>query len=225
VQITTQTKKVHTEELKRKCKAAEAKYKIDNGLEDLDKETKEIIKHTMIEEMLPSTPAGKEETVALWVTGDTLTVGVASYKKGEEAVATLRNVIGSLPVFPVEVVEEVTNKLTSMVRAEYHETLVLADKVEMLGEDEKSVITFAKGSVYDADTQQHIQAGAKVTKLQLEHDGVVTFTINANLEMSGLKIEKSVLGGVKDEGARKAVIWVDKTVDEVVKVFGGIKGE
>lgn len=226
VQISTQTKKVHSEELKRKCKKAELKHMEDYGVEEVSKEDKEEIKHRMTEEMLPDTPAGKIGTVALWITGNTLTVGVGNYKKGEEAVSMLRGIVGSIPVTPLEVPLDVADKLTDMVTKGYGETVVLADKVELLEEDGKNTITFAKGSIYDKDTGKHIKDGATVSKVQMEFDGSVLFTTNTELELSGIKIDKRVLDGQKDVGALiVSMDELDKLGDELVSIFGGVKTE
>jgi recombination associated protein RdgC len=222
VNITTQTKKVKKSELDRRCKKAEKSWMQEHGEEVVPKDVKEDFKFTITQEMLPETPADKEVTSLLWITGDKLIVGVPTFKKAEDLISFLRMTIGSLPVEPVEVVEDIPAKLTSLVEKEYCEDIVLAEKVEMVTE-EGAKIVFSKGSVYDQDTLKHIKDGATVTKLMLECDGV-TFVLNDKLEASGLKVDKDILCGGKDEAADIITMSeIDRVVKGVVDLFGGEK--
>jgi recombination associated protein RdgC len=222
VQITTQAKKPKPSEVKRRCKKAENFLIKETGAEELTKEQKDDIKFKVVQDLLPETPADDEVTTLVWFTGAKVIVGAQSYKKGEELLSFLRMSIGSLPVFPLKVDKDVSATLTTMVDSEYCEDIALGEKVE-LETEEGAKITFAKGSVYDQDTDKHIKLGAVVTKLMLECDGVV-FTINDKLEASGLKVSKDIVGKEKDEAANIiAMPEINRCVEGLVKVFGGLR--
>ena len=235
-QVSTQEKKPHTPTVKKLCKIEEAKYKLENDIEKLDKDAKAIIKMSVIEGLLPTTTPEDPKTTLLWVTGEYLIVGNPTYKKSEEFVATLRQAVGSCPVEPIEVVEDVSEQLTFMLETRLNDTIALLNLVHLGKEGSKAVIKFEKedllggelGSngkkVYDVEVKPHLKEDFKVSKMQLTKDFEIDFTLNDEFEFSGIKVDKEVLSGSKDLGA--LIITVDevnKAVDSVVKVFGGLK--
>ena len=221
-QITNQVKKPHGALVKKLCKAAEAKYKLDNGVEKIDKETKDIIKMGVIEELLPTTTPEEPKTTLLWVTGKHLIVGEGGYKKAEDLVCLVRNTIGSIPVAPIEVEEDVQEKLTIMLSKGYDQSIVLLNSVHLTNEDSKGIISFSKESLYDIDVKKHLEEGCLVSKMQMTHELEIDFTLNKDFEFTGVKVDKEVLAGSADLGAMIITVdQVNKAVAEVVEVFGG----
>lgn len=223
-QVTEQYKKPKTITVKRKCKVEEAKYMKEHDVEKLDKESKDIIKMSVIENLLPTTDADEEKTTLMWVVGDSLIVGSPTYKKAEELVATVRNIIGSLPITPLDSEVDVAQKLTELLSKNYNEVLFLGKKVELAHSDpsNKGVITFAKESLYYAEVGKHIKEGCLVNKIQMSNDDLITFTLNTSLEFSGTKVNKDVLAGAKDLGAMIVTIdEINRCVMEVVDVLRG----
>lgn len=221
-QITTQVKKPHGATIKKLCKAAEIKYKADNDVEAVDKETKDIIKMGVIEELLPTTTPEDPKTTLLWVSGKHLIVGEGSYKKSEDIVCFVRATVGSIPVEPIGVNEDVQQKLTDMLLKGYDETVVLLNLVHLTNEDSKGVIKFEKESIYDVDVKKHLDEGCLVSKMQLSYNLEMDFTLNKDFEFTGVKVDKEVLAGSADLGAMIITVdQVNKTVEEVVEVFGG----
>ena len=221
-QVTSQKKTPKSSQVKALCKEKEKVYMEENGLEDLDKETKDEIKRLVVESLLPSTFPDEPVTVVMWITENTLMVGTPSSKKAEELISFVRGVIGTLPVTPLAVKEDVTQKLTDMVSVGYSETITLGNKVELIGE-EGETITFAKCDVSMADTETHIDNGAMVSKLGMEHDGAMKFVLNTDLEISAIKVNKDILMGSKDIGA--LIVTMDEvnlTVKGIVELFGGV---
>jgi len=227
-QVTEQFKKPKAITVKRKCKVEEDKYMKEHDIEKLDKESKDIIKMSVIESLLPTTDPDEEKTSLLWITEDSLIVGCPTYKKAEELVATVRDVVGSLPVTPLTVKVDVAEKLTDMLSSGYSETLVLGDKVELTHSDpsNKGVISFNKESLYYVEVKKHLAEGCLVNKIQLSNDELMMFTLNTEMEFSGIKVDKEVLAGSRDMGALIVTIdEVNRCTKEVVEVFGGEASE
>lgn len=221
-QVTEQYKKPKAITVKRKCKVAEANYMKDNNVDKIDKESKDIIKQTVIEGLLPTTDPDEEKTYAVWISGDMIIVGAPTYKKGEDIVATIREVVGSLPVKPLTVCVDVASALTHLLSVGYDEKLMLGSKVELTDEDpaNKGVIVFSKESLYNAEVAKHLKEGFLVNKMQMSNDDLIDFTINTDLEMSGLTVNKDVLCGAKDLAALLITInEVGRCVKEVVTVL------
>jgi DNA recombination-dependent growth factor C len=219
-QVTTQEKRPHSATVKKLCKQAENKYQADNGIEKLDKETKDIIKIGVVESLIPTTEPEEPVTTLLWITGKYLVVGCATYKKSEDFVSTVRNVIGSCPAQPVEVSCDVQDKLTEMLSKKHDDTISLLNLVHLVNEESKGVVKFEKESLYDAEVKNHLDDGCKVSKIQLTKDYECDFTLNKDLEFSGVKVCKDILSGAKDLGA--LIITVDeinKVIGEIVKLF------
>lgn len=218
-QVTTQVKKPHGATVKKLCKAKELAFMKENDLDKVDKEAKDLIKLSVIESLIPDTVAEDPKTTLVWITEDYLIVGEPSYKKAEEFVATVRDVIGSCPVKPLEVVD-VSKKLTTMLKDGYDETLALLNLAHLVNEDTKAVIKFEKERLLDAEVKRHIEDGFVVSKMQMTLDYETDFTINDEFEFSGVRVSKDVLSGSKDIGAMIIVVdEINKVVAECVKVF------
>jgi len=221
-QVTTQETKPHAAKVKKECRIAEAKYKLDNGIEKLDSETKGIIKLTVIESLIPETTPNDPVTTLLWLTGNKLIVGVPTYSKAEDFVDVVRFATDSCPVKPIEVVDDVQENLTTLLEKQYCENIVLMDLVHLEHAAAKGIVKFEKTSIYDIEYKKHLQEGCVVSKMQMSNEERCTFTLNKDFECSGVKIAKDVLSSTKDLGA--LIITVDEinnTVKELVEVFGG----
>mgnify|MGYP003651421304 CR=1 FL=1 len=125
---------------------------------------------------------------------------------------------------PLEVGVDVSEKLTEMLSKNYNESLVLLNLAHLSDEEGKSVVKFEKGDLYDADCKGHIKEGFKVKKMQLSLDFDIDFTVNDELEFTGIKVSKDVLAGTADLGALIMMVSeINKVVDEVVGVFGDLR--
>lgn len=222
MQITIQEKRPHGATVKKQCKAAEAKYKLDNGVEVVDKETKLLIKDTIVQGLLPSTTPEDPKTTLLWFYGKYLIVGIPSYNKAEDYISTVRFISGSCPVEPVKVQEDVVDKLTDMLKTRYQDKMELLNLVHLSNENSKGLVKFEKESLYQVEYKTHLEDGCTVDKMQVTYDYVVDYTLNKDFEFSGIKIDKDVLNGSKDIGALIVTVgFVNQAIDEVIKVFGG----
>jgi len=221
-QVMTQKKVPHPALVKKNCKIAEAKYKVDNAIEKLDSDTKKIIKMEVVEALIPTTTANEPESVLLWLTGDMLIVGTSTYKKAEDYIDMVRFAVDTCPVQSLEFETEVQDTLTKLLSTQYCENIVMMDLVHLEHPTEKGIVKFEKASLYDIECKKHLQEDCVVNKIQLSNEERCTFTLNKDFECSGVKIAKDVLSGTKDLGA--LIITVDEingTVKELVEVFGG----
>lgn len=222
LQVTNQEKKPHSATVKKLCKIDETKYMAENDLEKLDKDTKDIIKMSVIERLIPTTEPEDPVTTLLWITGSYLIVGCATYKKAEDFVATLRDVVGSCPVQPIEITCDVQDKLTEMLSKKQDDVISLMNLAHLTNEDSKGVIKFEKDSLLDAEVKKHLDDGCKVSKMQLTKDYECDFTLDKEFQFSGVKIDKDILSGSKGLGSLILTVdEVNKAVDEVVKLFNG----
>ncbi len=219
-QVTKQVKRPHGATVKRKCKETEDKFKKENELETLDKDQKALIKETVVRSLLPETEPNEPVTTLVWIKDDKLIVGVPNYNKAEELVGEVRSALGNCPVEPLEVGADVAMKLTEMLQTHYEDTLVLQNLVHLEHEQMIGVIKYEKECLYNVDASKHLKDGFTVSKMQMSYDLIVDFTLNTDLEFSGVKADKEFLQKSVDIGALIITVGgVNQAVAEVIEVF------
>lgn len=225
LRYTTQEKKPKKAEIKRKLKVAVAEYEDTYGNSPNKSELK-TLEAEVTEALLPSTPADEEKHFTV-VIAPTKVYVEAGYKQAELIMASLRSVLGSLPIELLEVSEDATKRLTEMVSEEINtDKFVLADKVSLITPDELKV-SQTSGSVYGSDAVSLVnESGATVTSLQLEYNSFTLFTLKDDLSLSGIKFSKDLTSELESGDEVGTLILqvteVVNLVNDLVDEFGGI---
>lgn len=224
LRFTTQSKKVNKAEVERKLKVVVDSYVQECGTKPNKSELK-TMEAEVTESLIPTTTAGKEQHATVIITKTKVYVE-GSYKQAELILANLRAILGSLPVQVVEVSENVTGKLTIMVKDELNtDKFVLADKVSLVTPDELKV-SQTSGSVYGSEAVDLATNGAAVTSLQLEYNSFTLFTLKDDFSISGIKFSKDLVANLEKEDEVGSVILqvqeVIKLVDDLIEEFGGL---
>ena len=227
LRFTTQSKKVNKAEVERKLKVVVDSYMQEYNTKPNKSELK-TLEAEVTESLIPTTTAGKEQHATVIITKTKVYVE-GSYKQAELILANLRAILGSLPVQVVEVAENVTSKLTTMVKDELNtDKFVLADKVSLLTPDELKV-SQTSGSVYGSEAVDLAANGATVTSLQLEYNSFTLFTLKDDFSISGIKFSKDLGANLeKEDEVGSAILQVQeviKLVGDLIEEFGGLVKE
>jgi recombination associated protein RdgC len=188
----------------------------------VNKELKEMFKEEAIKELLPRCFIDESSTfVFLDKVTEKLYVAVPSHKKAEDITAFIRKTLGSLPITPLVTEREIVKAMTQFVTSQLNDKITLGDFVQM--EDEEGVVAWKKESLYNSDAKELIENSEKlVTKLGLNFDGVVSFTIDSDYVISGVKFESYVTAEGHDFSSTFLLIANEITgaVKELLKELG-----
>jgi recombination associated protein RdgC len=224
LRYTTQEKKPKKAEVKRKLKVVVDAYGTTYGNQP-NKPELHTMEAEVVEALLPFTPADDEKHTTVVITPTKVYVE-GNHKQAELILASLRGILGSLPVTPLEVAQNVSQKLTRMVSDEINtDQFVLGDKVTMVTPDELK-LSQTSGSLYGSEAISLVQdSGATVTSLQLEYNSFTLFTLKDDLSISGIKYSKDLTSELeKDDEVGTVTLQVSeviKLVDDLVAEFGG----
>lgn len=219
---------------KRKVPASEIKKivnrKVKDAIEDannrgqtlkVNKQLKDMFKEEAIKELLPRCFVDEYETfVFLDKEKDHLYIAVPSHKKAEEITAYLRRVLGTLPVIPLTTTNDMVSVLTDFVTDQIKDKITLGNFVQM--EDGDGVVAWKKESLYNSEAKELIETSEKlVTKLALEYDGVMSFTIDTDYVFSGVKFEDYVSAEGSDFSSNFILIGKEITgcVKELLRIL------
>lgn len=196
VKITQSKRKVPGNEVKKivqaKIKKALAEAEEKGQTLKINKELKDVLKDEAIRELLPRCFIDEYSTyVFLDKQTEKLYVAVPSHKKAEDLTAFLRKTLGSLAVIPLTTEKPIVDALTRFVTGQLNDVLTLGNFVQM--EDFEGQVAWKKESLYNSEAKDLIESSEKlVTKLAMNYDGVLNFTVDAEYVFSGLKFESYV---------------------------------
>lgn len=226
LKIKQSKRKVPASEVK-KIVAAKTKRAIAEALErgqtiKVNKQLKDMFKEEAIKELLPRCFVDEFSTfVFLDKATERLYVIVPSHKKAEDLTAFIRKVLGSLPITPLVTERPIVSALTDFVTSQVKDKLTLGTFVQM--EDEEGVVAWKKESLYNSEAKELIEGSEKlVTKLGMEYDGVLSFTIDNEYVFSGVKFEDYVTADGYDFSSTFLLIAKELTgaVKELLKELG-----
>lgn len=162
----------------------------------LKKADKDRLKDEVIQDLLPRAFSKYNKTF-IWVNNakKIIVVETGSYNKAEDALALLRKTLGSLPVTPLATENPIESTLTSWIRdGEIAEGFTVLDEAELkaLVED-GGVLTSKKEDLFSDEIKQHIEAGKVVTKLSIDWNERVSFSLSNDGLVKKVKLSDSVL--------------------------------
>lgn len=156
----------------------------------LKKTEKDALKDEVLHSLLPRAFV-KNSRTQLWIdiTNGLITVDASSAKRAEDALALLRKSLGSLPVVPLTMENPVELTLTDWVRSGLVPAgFAMGDAAELKAIlYDGGVAKVKKQDLVSDEIKTHIEAGKVVTKLALDWQQRITFTVTDNFTIGRLK--------------------------------------
>lgn len=156
----------------------------------LNKAEKDALKDEVLHSLL-SRAFVKNHRTQLWIdiTNGLIVVDASSAKRAEDALALLRKSLGSLPVVPLTTENPVELTTTEWVRSGNAPTgFTMGDAAEL-----KAILTdggvarVKKQDLTSDEIATHIEAGKVVTKLAMDWQQRVTFTLTDSMTLNRVK--------------------------------------
>lgn len=175
--------------IKQELNARIAKLEADQGRR-LKKTEKDALKDEVLHSLLPRAFV-KNSRTQLWIDiGNALiTVDASSARKAEDALALLRKSLGSLPVVPLTIENPVELTMTEWVRSGLVPAgFAMGDAAELKAIlAEGGVARVKKQDLVSDEIKTHIEAGKVVTKLALEWQQRIGFTLADDFTLNRLQ--------------------------------------
>lgn len=200
----------------------------------LKKVERRSIEDDVIATLLPQA-FSKFKSTALYI--DTakklIFVDAASSKTAEDALALLRKSLGSLPVVPLTFNCAPCEVMTRWVTDTAPDWLILREEVEIREKDDLGIIHCKQKAVEDDEIIELVQNGL-VSKLALEWENNLKFVLIEDGTLKRLKFDDNITEKnddiVKEDLTARfdadfvlMVSVLGKTVDSLIKEFGGIR--
>ncbi|EUD04821.1 putative exonuclease, RdgC [Providencia alcalifaciens RIMD 1656011] len=168
-----------TDVIKKELQAKIDKLEAEQGRR-LKKTEKDSLKDEVVQDLLPRA-FSKESTVSVWIDNDNqrIIVDASSAKRAEDTLALLRKTLGSLPVVPLTMKTPIELTLTDWLRdGVIPQGFNLTDEAELKAIlAEGGIARFKKQDLVSDEIASHIEAGKLVTKLSLDWNDTIQFTL------------------------------------------------
>ncbi|AOM40202.1 recombination-associated protein RdgC [Xenorhabdus hominickii] len=161
----------------------------------LKKTEKDSLKDEVIHTLLPRA-FSKESQTYLWIDNDNqrIFVDANSAKRAEDTLALLRKTLGSLPVTPMLFASPIELTLTDWVsKNELPTEFMLQDEAELKAIlEEGGVIRCKHQDLITDEIATHIESGKYVTKLALEWEERIQFTLSDDFTIKKIKFSEAL---------------------------------
>lgn len=175
--------------IKQELAARVAKLESEQGRK-LKKTEKDSLKDEVLHSLLPRAFT-KDSRTQLWIdiTSGLIVVDAPSARKAEDALALLRKSLGSLPVIPLTIENPVELTITEWVRSGNAPSgFAISDAAELKAIlADGGIAKVKKQDLVSDEIATHIEAGKVVTKLALDWQQRVTFTLTNDAMLTRLK--------------------------------------
>lgn len=175
--------------IKQELNARIAKLESEQGRK-LKKTEKDSLKDEVLHSLLPRAFT-KDSRTQLWIdiTSGLIVVDASSARKAEDALALLRKSLGSLPVIPLTIENPVELTITEWVRSGNAPSgFTIGDAAELKAIlADGGIARVKKQDLISDEIATHIEAGKVVTKLALDWQQRVTFTLTDDAILTRLK--------------------------------------
>ena len=176
--------------IKQELNARIAKLESEQGRK-LKKTEKDSLKDEVLHSLLPRAFT-KDSRTQLWIdiTSGLIVVDASSARKAEDALALLRKSLGSLPVIPLTIENPVELTMTEWVKlgkvpGDYFAIGDAAELKAILADG--GIARVKKQDLVSDEIKTHIEAGKLITKLALDWQQRVTFTLTDDAILTRLK--------------------------------------
>jgi recombination associated protein RdgC len=184
-----------------------AKLETEQGRK-LKKTEKDSLKDEVLHSLLPRAfPKDNRTQVWIDIINGLIIVDASSAKRAEDALALLRKSLGSLPVVPLTMESPVELTMTEWVRSGgVPAGFAMGDAAELKAIlADGGIARVKKQDLVSDEIATHIEAGKVVTKLALDWQQRITFTLSDSATLSRLKFCDG-LTGQNDDIDREDVI-------------------
>ncbi|HHR5906483.1 recombination-associated protein RdgC [Providencia alcalifaciens] len=223
-----------TDVIKKELQAKIDKLEAEQGRR-LKKTEKDSLKDEVVQDLLPRA-FSKESTVSVWIDNDNqrIIVDASSAKRAEDTLALLRKTLGSLPVVPLTMKTPIELTLTDWLRdGVIPQGFNLTDEAElkaMLAEG--GIARFKKQDLVSDEIASHIEAGKLVTKLSLDWNDTIQFTLCDDCSLKKIKFS-DMLKAQNDDIDREDIAQrfdadfvlltseMTRLIDAVIQSLGG----
>lgn len=175
--------------IKQELNARIAKLESEQGRK-LKKTEKDSLKDEVLHSLLPRAFT-KDSRTQLWidVMNGLIIVDASSARKAEDALALLRKSLGSLPVIPLTIENPVELTMTEWVRSGNAPAgFAIGDAAELKAIlADGGIAKVKKQDLVSDEVKTHIEAGKVVTKLALDWQQRITFTLTNDAMLTRLK--------------------------------------
>jgi len=149
----------------------------------LKKAEKDVLKEEIISQLLPRAFVKSSLTYA-WIDFDTgmFYVDAGGYNKAEQLISLLRKTLGSLPLVPVTLNDDINTVMTNWVKeSQFPNNIEMEDEIELkaITDGLSGVITCKKEDLTDEKIKAHLENDEKeVTKLSLSWNDSLSFVFS-----------------------------------------------
>lgn len=175
--------------IKQELNARIAKLESEQGRK-LKKTEKDSLRDEVLHSLLPRAFT-KDSRTQLWIdiTSGLIVIDASSARKAENALALLRKSLGSLPVIPLTIENPVELTMTEWVRSGNAPAgFAIGDAAELKANlADGGIAKVKKQDLVTDEVKTHIEAGKFVTKLALDWQQRVTFTLTNDAMLTRLK--------------------------------------
>lgn len=175
--------------IKQELAARIAKLESEQGRK-LKKTEKDSLKDEVLHSLLPRAFT-KDSRTQLWidVMSGLIVIDASSARKAEDALALLRKSLGSLPVIPLTIENPVELTMTEWVRSGNAPSgFAIGDAAELKAIlADGGIARVKKQDLVSDEIKTHIEAGKLITKLALDWQQRVTFTLTDDAILTRLK--------------------------------------
>jgi recombination associated protein RdgC len=172
-----------------------SKLELDQGRR-LKKTEKDSLRDEVLHSLLPRAFT-RNSLTKIWIDGSKglVIVDTVSSKRAEDALALLRKTLGSLPVVPLTMESPIELTMTEWVRSDSMPTgFTMRDEAELKAILEGGgVARVTKQDLVSDEVATHIEAGKVVTRLALDWQERVSFTLDDCMVIKKVKFTDSLL--------------------------------
>ena len=210
--------------------------KEEQEVRKLSRKERTALKDELIFELLPRAFSFSKKTYAYidpkggWIVAD-----AATAKKAEDLLSYLRKCLGSLPVVPINTIDQPVITMTKWLtdNKTVPNDLVVEDECELRSpEEDGSIIRCKRHNLGLPEIINHLDTGKQVIKLAVNWTDRLSFIIDENLAIKRLKFLDLIQDQVSDTEADDAAAQFDvdfsimslelaNFLPRLIEIFGG----
>ncbi len=186
------------------------------------KKEREQLKDEIVQSFLPRAFIRKSATFAAIAPAQGLIlVDAASPKRAEDLLSTLREVLGSLPVRPLNVKIAPSATLTQWLQSQQaSHGLHVLDECELRDtQEDGGIVRIKRHDLASEEVQQHLATGKIVTKLSLAWEDKLSLLIDDKLALKRLRFEDLLQDQAAEEGGDDALGQQDASFTLMMLTF------
>ncbi|SER37566.1 recombination associated protein RdgC [Pseudomonas lutea] len=186
------------------------------------KKERDQLKDEIVMSLLPHTFRKKKTTrAAIMPKQGLILVDASSPRQAEDLLSTLREALGSLPVRPLSVINEVCVTMTDWLKNQTatHDLHILDDTQLKDAHEDGGSITVKAQDLTAEEIQNHLSAGKMVTRLALAWQDKLSFVLDEKLTLKNIRFEDLLQEQADQEGGDDALAQLDASFTIMMLTF------